>query len=136
MPAPGRPVVSVRQNLTPLIDRGSTASTPDRLSGWGATLGGVIDPARSALGITAAGNLIWAGGEPVTAAQIADALLRAQVASAVELDINPRGSPATFTDTAAARGRSHPCRSWRASAESPESSSLPGTETSSRIDAR
>ena len=89
VPAPGRQVVSVRQNLTLLIDHGSAASTLDCLSCWGATLGGVIDPARSALGITAAGNLIWAGGEHVTVAQIADALLGAQVVRAVELDINP-----------------------------------------------
>ena len=48
----------------------------------------MIDPARSALGITAAGNLIWAAGEHVTVSQIADTLLGAQVVRAVELDIN------------------------------------------------
>ena len=89
MPAPGRPVVSVRQNLTLLIDHGSAASTLDCLSCWGATLGGVIDPARSALGITGAGNLIWAAGEHVRVSQVAGAPLGAQVVRAVELDINP-----------------------------------------------
>jgi hypothetical protein len=89
LPAPGRHVVSVRQNLTPLIDHGSPASTLDCRSCWGATLGGVDDPARSALGITAHGHLIWAGGEHLTVAALADALQGARVVRAVELDINP-----------------------------------------------
>jgi hypothetical protein len=86
---PGHQVVPVRQNLTLLIDHGSAASTLDCLSCWSARLGGVIDPARSALGITAASNLISAGGEHEYGARIADALLGAQVVRAVELDINP-----------------------------------------------
>jgi hypothetical protein len=89
VPAPGRAVVSVRQNLPLLIDRGSAAANIDCVSCWGATLGGVIDPARSALGITANGRLIWAGGEHLTVAALADALLGAHVVRAVELDINP-----------------------------------------------
>ena len=56
---------------------------------WGATLGGVIDPARSALGITGDGHLVWAAGESLTVQQLAEALLAAHVKRAVELDINP-----------------------------------------------
>ena len=67
MPAPGTPVASVRQSLTLLINRGTVAPNVDCVSCWGATLGGVSDPARSA----------------------ADALLGARVVRAVELDINP-----------------------------------------------
>ncbi len=89
VPAPGQQVASVRQNQTLLIDRGQAASTVGCDSCWGATLGGVSDPARSALGVTADGRLIWAGGEHVTVAQLADALLGARVLRAVELDINP-----------------------------------------------
>jgi len=89
VPAPGRQVVSVRQNLKLLIDHGSAAPTLDCLICWGATLGGVTDPARSALGITADGHLVWAGGEHVSVAQLAQALLDAGVVRAVELDINP-----------------------------------------------
>jgi hypothetical protein len=55
----------------------------------GATLHGVIAPARSALGITADGHLVWAGGENLTIQDLADALLGAKVVRAVELDINP-----------------------------------------------
>ena len=89
LPAAGRPVASVRQNLTLLIDHGAAAGTADCVSCWGATLGGVPNPARSALGITARGNLIWAGGEHLTVSQLVDTLLAARVLRAVELDINP-----------------------------------------------
>lgn len=89
LPPSGRRVVSVRQNLRLLIDHGSAAPTLGCLSCWGATLGGVVDPARSALGITDDGNLIWAGGERVTVAQLVDALVGAHAMRAVELDINP-----------------------------------------------
>ena len=89
VPAPGRAVASVRQNLSLLIDHGVPATNLDCLSCWGATLGGVVDPARSALGVTADGRLIWAGGEHLTVAQLAGALLAAHVVRAVQLDINP-----------------------------------------------
>ena len=89
VPTPGTPVASVRQNLTLLINRGTVAPNVDCVSCWGATLGGVSAPARSALGVTADGRLVWAGGEHLTPAQLADALLGARVVRAVELDINP-----------------------------------------------
>jgi hypothetical protein len=89
VPQAGRTVESVRQNLAPLIDHGVPASNLDCVSCWGATLGGVDEIARSALGVTADGHLIWAGGEHLTVAALADALLQARVARAVELDINP-----------------------------------------------
>jgi hypothetical protein len=89
LPSAGRAVASVRQNLTLLIDHGRPAANVDCLQCWGATLGGISNPARSALGITGDGHLIWAGGEHVTVAQLADLLLGARVVRAVELDINP-----------------------------------------------
>jgi hypothetical protein len=89
VPASGRTIVSVRQNLPLLIDHGAAASTLECLSCWGATLGGVIDPARSALGIQPDGHLVWAGAEHATVSDLADALLSAGVVRAVELDINP-----------------------------------------------
>jgi hypothetical protein len=89
VPAPGKTVVSVRQNLSLLIDHGRPAANVDCLTCWGSTLGGVIDPARSALGVTADGRLIWAGGENLTVSQLVAALLGARVVRAAELDINP-----------------------------------------------
>ncbi len=89
LPSAGKAVASVRQNLTLLVDHGQPAANVNCLSCWGATLGGISDPARSALGITGDGHLIWAGGEHVTVSQLADLLLGARVLRAVELDINP-----------------------------------------------
>ncbi len=89
VPPAGRPVVSVRQNLRLLIDQGRPAASIACLTCWGATLGGVADPARSALGITGDGRLIWAGGEHLTVTALTDSLLAARVVRAVELDINP-----------------------------------------------
>jgi hypothetical protein len=89
VPAPGGAVASVRQNLSLLIDHGTAASTLDCLRCWGVTLGGVIDPARSALGIQANGHLVWAGAEHATAGGLAAAMVGAGVVRAVELDINP-----------------------------------------------
>jgi hypothetical protein len=89
VPASGKQVVSVRQNLTLLVDHGAPAATVDCVSCWGATLGGVVDPARGGLGITADGRLVWVGGENLTVPQLADALTAARAVRAVELDINP-----------------------------------------------
>ena len=89
LPSVGTPVASVRQNLTLLINSGTAAASLDCVSCWGATLGGVSAPARSGLGITPDGRLVWAGGEHLTPSGLAAALLGAGVVRAVELDINP-----------------------------------------------
>ncbi len=96
VPAPGRAIASVRQNLTLLVDNGTPAATVGCLSCWGATLGGVSDPARSGLGVTGDGHLVWAGGEHLTASALASALAGAGVIRAVELDINPAWVAAYF----------------------------------------
>lgn len=54
----------VRQDLPLLIDGGHPAADLGRLPCWGATLHGEIAPARSALGITGDGRLIWEGERP------------------------------------------------------------------------
>jgi hypothetical protein len=91
VPARGRKVTSVLQNLHLLVDRGVIASTVERCvsSCWGETLGGVTEVARSALGVSADGQLVWAAGEQLSPARIARALVGAGVVRAVELDINP-----------------------------------------------
>lgn len=89
VPTAGASVASVRQNLALLINSGRPAAGLGCVSCWGATLGGVSAPARSALGITAGGRLVWAGGEHLTPSALAAALLGAGVVRAVELDINP-----------------------------------------------
>ncbi|MHB8241897.1 MAG: hypothetical protein ACYDHN_07880 [Solirubrobacteraceae bacterium] len=91
VPARGRPVFSVLQNLSLLVDRGSPAANAEGCiqSCWGATVGGANVVARSALGETSNGNLVWAAGERLTPLALARALVAAGAARAVELDINP-----------------------------------------------
>jgi hypothetical protein len=89
VPQPGRAIESVRQNLVLLVDHHQVAATIDCLVCWGATIGGAAYVARSALGITANGHLVWAAGEGLSVAAIANALVGAGAERAVELDINP-----------------------------------------------
>jgi hypothetical protein len=91
VPASGRPVYSVLQNLSLLIDRGQPAANAEGCitTCWGATVGGVDVTARSGLGIRSDGQLVWAAGEHLTPLQLADVLRGAGVQRAVQLDINP-----------------------------------------------
>lgn len=91
VPTPGLAVVSVLQNLHLMVDHGVAAPTVETCvrACWGATLGGGSEVARSALGITGDGQLVWAAGEHLSPAMIAQALVGASVVRAVELDINP-----------------------------------------------
>ncbi len=90
-PARGRRIVSVLQNLRLLIDEGAPAPTLSSCvqECWGSTLGGGADVARSGLGVRGDGQLVWAGGESLSPAALAQALLRAGAKRAVQLDINP-----------------------------------------------
>jgi hypothetical protein len=91
VPAPGRAVADVRQNLGLLINRGRAPSTVDTCikACWGDPLHEQPDVARSALGIRADGLLVWAAGETLSVRALADALIAAGVTRAMELDINP-----------------------------------------------
>lgn len=83
-------VFSVLQNQRLLVDHGSTQASPSGcVSCWGETIGGRTVVARSALGITAGGDLVWAAGEQLLPSQLAGALVRAGAVRAIELDINP-----------------------------------------------
>ncbi len=84
-------VFSVLQNELLLVAGGVPSSTVSNciLSCWGATVGGVTTTARSGLGVTSAGELVWAAGEALTPASLADALVGAGAVRAIELDINP-----------------------------------------------
>ncbi len=90
VPAPHRAIASVRQNLTLLVDGGAPAANIGCRLCWGATLGGGTDVARAALAVTADGALLWAGGEALSPAALAGALIDHGAQRAVELDINPQ----------------------------------------------
>jgi hypothetical protein len=91
VPSSGAAVYSVLQNQHLLVDRGAVAATVTNciLACWGATIQDLTTVARSGMGITAGGQLVWAAGEQLSPAGLADALVRAGAIRAIELDINP-----------------------------------------------
>jgi hypothetical protein len=78
-------VVAVRQNLTLMVDHGVAAPGGD----WGATLGHVFATWRSAVGVDAAGHLLYVAGPALDPVTLAGALVAAGAVRAMELDINP-----------------------------------------------
>ncbi|MGH2869578.1 MAG: hypothetical protein ACRDNK_18685 [Solirubrobacteraceae bacterium] len=92
VPAPGHPVAAVRQNLALLINGGHIAPTVDNCIKrcWGDPLHEQPVVARSGLGITSRGDLIWAAGYALSVRALATALAAQGVVRAMELDINPR----------------------------------------------
>ena len=88
--ASGQRLVSVRQNLSLLVDRGQPTALA--LSGpgpWGSVLGSDPVVARSALGVDAAGNVYFAGSMHVLPADLAQVLASVGVVRALQLDMNP-----------------------------------------------
>ncbi len=85
---PGSDVVFARQNL-PLIVSGGQLN-PDLGDGpqWGATLGNAVRVWRSAVGVDARGDLLYAAADLQTASSIARILQLAGAVRAMELDIN------------------------------------------------
>ncbi len=84
-------VVAVLQNLVPLVDGGQLApsATYNDVSIWGATLGANTVVARSGVGVTATGALVYVAGPALTARSLAESLQRAGAVRAMSLDINP-----------------------------------------------
>jgi hypothetical protein len=91
VPAPGRPVAAVRQNLGLLINQGRVPPSVDTCIKicWGDPLHEQPIVARSGLGITADGQLVWAAGHNLSVRALAEALLAKGAVRAMELDINP-----------------------------------------------
>jgi hypothetical protein len=91
VPAASRPVYSVLQNGSLLVDHGTPAANVEGCiqSCWGSTVGNVDSVARSGLGITGSGDLVWGAGEHLLPSTLAGALVAAGAQRAVQLDINP-----------------------------------------------
>ena len=91
VPSAGKGVFSVLQNQRLLVDRGVPAANVSDcvIKCWGGTIGLKTVVARSGLGVTAGGQLVWAAGERLTPARLATALIAAGAVRAIELDINP-----------------------------------------------
>jgi len=91
VPAAHKTVFSVLQNQRLLVDRGVAAASVSNcvIACWGETIGSRTFVARSGLGITANGQLVWAAGERLSPAGLAAALIGGGAVRAMELDINP-----------------------------------------------
>jgi hypothetical protein len=91
VPSARKTVYSVLQNQHLLVDRGVAAATVTNcvLVCWGGTIQNLTVIARSGLGITATGQLVWAAGEQLSPAALAGSLVSAGAVRAIELDINP-----------------------------------------------
>ena len=94
-----REVVSVRQNLRPLVAGGQpTAAAAGDWHAWGSTCGahscahavpGLEHQWRTGLGVTADGALVYAVGPALDPLQLATLLVRAGAVRGMQLDINP-----------------------------------------------
>jgi hypothetical protein len=84
-------VQSVRQSLWLIIDHGRVVPglPVNHSPKWGATIGSRVYVYRSGVGVTRNGAVVYAGGDGLTVASLADLLYRAGAVEAMELDINP-----------------------------------------------
>jgi len=91
VPSARRAVFSVLQNQRLLVDHGVTAANAAGcvIACWGGTVEGRTAVARSGLGITSGGELVWAAGEQLLPSELGSALVAAGAVRAIELDINP-----------------------------------------------
>lgn len=91
VPSSQKQVFSVLQNQFLLVDHGAPARNLNScvISCWGGTIRLATVVPRSGMGITASGQLVWAGGEHLSPAGLAHALIAAGAQRAIELDINP-----------------------------------------------
>jgi hypothetical protein len=89
LPVPGERVLSVRQNLVPLITDGQLSPQIAAVSAWGSTIGNASSVARSALGEDAQGNILYAAGMSALPVDLGTALLTVGAVTAMQLDINP-----------------------------------------------
>jgi hypothetical protein len=93
---PNDAIVSFRQNLDPLVDRGDVNPTGRNL--WGFTLPGKgVQTERTGLCVTASGHLLYAWGDDVSATNLAKALKMAGCDYAMHLDMNPYHTGFLFT---------------------------------------
>ncbi len=84
-------VVSVRQNLVPLVDNGQVNPTCQTGGSdeWGVTVGNAAYIDRSAFGVTADGAEVYVAGPALSVCTLGNILRAAGVVRGMELDINP-----------------------------------------------
>jgi hypothetical protein len=93
---PDQSIVSFRQNLDPLLDRGQVNPTGRNL--WGFTLPGKgAQTERSGLCVTTSGHMLYAWGDDVSGTMLAKALKMAGCDYGMHLDMNPYHTGFLFT---------------------------------------
>jgi hypothetical protein len=89
-------IVSFRQNLDPLVDRGQVNPTGRNL--WGFTLPGKgAQTERSGLCVTTSGHLLYSWGDDVSGTMMAKAMKMAGCDYGMHLDMNPYHTGFLFT---------------------------------------
>jgi len=83
-------ILSVRQNLKLMVDNGQVVSYIDDSSVWGRADHGSAAVWRSGVGVKANGDIVWVGGNKLTAPSLARLLKDAGAVRAMQLDINLR----------------------------------------------
>ena len=86
---PGPKVMMARQNLELLVSNGRATTRAQDNALWGLTLHGLAAVWRTALGVDAKGNLIYAAAPDQTAQSMAAVMVKLHVVRAMQLDINP-----------------------------------------------
>jgi len=83
-------ILSVRQNLKLMVDGGQVVPYIDDSSTWGRADHGSAAVWRSGVGVKADGDIVWVGGNELTAPSLARLLKDAGAVRAMQLDINLR----------------------------------------------
>jgi hypothetical protein len=87
-PNVGSGIIYARQNLPLIVDHGQPNPNLSNGPQWGATLGNAVRVWRSAVGVDAHGNLIYAAANDQTVGSLAAIMIHAGATRAMELDIN------------------------------------------------
>ena len=103
---PDDDIVSFRQNLDALVDRGEI--NPMGRALWGYTLpGSGMQTERSGMCVTEAGQLLYAWGDDVSGTAMGNALKQAGCTYAMHLDMNPHHTGFIFAKIAELRGHNY-----------------------------
>lgn len=99
-------IVSLRQNLDPLVDGGRV--NPQKRAQWGYTLPGTsMQTERSGLCVTATGHMLYAWGDDVSGMTLAKGMQMAGCTFGMHLDMNPHHTGFLFTNVDDLRGRKY-----------------------------
>jgi hypothetical protein len=99
-------ILSFRQNLDPLVDRGEVNPTKRGLWGW--TMPGTgVQTERSGVCTTNDGHILYAWGDDVSATALGKAMNMAGCAYGLHLDMNPHHTGFLFTAIDELKGRKY-----------------------------